>query len=116
MPDSRAGQRLFPAPAEPLTIHEAVEPEPDDDTIEFGDVPWHEEKPLTLLEVLQAYYDGDLIADEKVKANVKTGIDYIVQAKDFGPEDGNWSGAVALLNRIESMLDNEQLIEHEKWA
>lgn len=127
LPGSRAGQVLFGKPdasAEIDTgpaIREAVDPEPEpedaqapldplDKDIPFGDP----EDELTLLDVLQAYHDGDLVTED-LKANTKNGIDYIVKAKDFGSQDKMWSGAIALLARIESHLDNEQLIEHEKW-
>jgi hypothetical protein len=122
LPDNRAGQKLFGPPAEStLTIHETVEPEPEpaaaEKDIPFGDVPWEDGEPpaLTILDVLQAYHDGGLIADDGLKANTKRGIDYMRQAKDFGPEDSNWAGAVTLLHRIESTLDNDKLIAHDKW-
>jgi hypothetical protein len=125
LPDGRAGQKLFGPPAESadstLTIHESPEPEPEKEAAEkdipFGDVPWEEGDPpaLTILDVLQAYHDGDLIADGGLKANTKRGLDYMRQIDVLDDQNDNWGKAVALLNRIEDSLDNDKLIAHEKW-
>ncbi len=115
LPDSRAKQKLFgPAAPKPgLTIHEAKQT-----PIPFDDVPWPEDddNALSLLDVLQAYCDADLIDNDKLKVNTKTAIDALREVTGFGPEHQYWGNAVTLLARIESHLDNEKLIEHEKWG